>query len=123
MKNLFILLFIFALNTIAAQESDTSEKSKVTVKSLKIDCESVKELSTIKWNDIHEIIQQNDPEDVVALEFGVHHKRNTQTHVKGDFNLKISGKTKDVEKLIIRAKKGVKALKKMSTKIQEINEN
>jgi kynurenine formamidase len=116
MKNLFIVLFIFAMNVVSAQNSDTAETSKITVKSFKIHCESAKELKTIDWNDIHDIIQQNDPEDVVALEFGVHHKVQTQTKVKGTFNFKLKGKTKDVEKIIIRAKKGVNALKKMSTK-------
>ena len=33
MKNLLILLFIFAMNVVSAQNSDTAETSKITVKS------------------------------------------------------------------------------------------
>lgn len=114
------MICLFVVSYSFAQQLDQS--TEVTIKSLKIECESAEELKSVDWDDIREVIRMNDPEEVIALEFGLHEKK-ANTKIKGNFNFTIKGKTKDIENIITRAKKGVKALERMSTKINKINEN
>lgn len=116
MKNLFVLLFFALSQFLTAQEVIEVKDTKISIQTVKVECESAKELATINWNDIKDIIEKNEPEQKVSLEFGVHQKIETNEKVKGSFNFKITGKSKDVLKIVERAQNGVKALKNISTK-------
>ncbi len=102
---------------ISAQEVYEVKESKVSIQTLKVECNSAKELSKIDWKDIQEIIENNEPNKMVALEFGVNQRSKSKETLKSSFNFKITGKSRDVLKIVERAQNGVKAIKKMSTKI------
>ena len=115
------MICVFCVSYSFAQETD--ETNEISIKSLKIECDSTQELKTVNWDDIREVISMNKPNETIELELGVKYKHGTNTSIKGNFSFKISGEAKDVDHMIIRAKKGVKALEKMSNKINKINEN
>jgi hypothetical protein len=121
MRKIILIICILCAGYGFAQ--DTDKTNEISIKSLKIECDSAEDLKTVNWDDIREVINMNKPNETIALEFGVHHKRATKAKVRGSFNFTITGKTKDIDNMITRAKKGVKALEKMSNKINKINEN
>lgn len=116
MKNLFVLLLFTISQLISAQEIYEVKTTKVQIQSLKIECESAKELAKVNWDDILEIIENNGPNDKVSLEFGVPSYKE-KDNLESSFNFKITGKSKDILKIAKRAKKKLKALSKISTKI------
>ena len=121
MRKIILIACLFVASYGFAQETDT--KTEVSIKSLKIQCDSPEDLKTVDWDDIREVINMNKPDEMISLEFGVHNEQETKTKISGSFNFTIKGKTKNIENMIARAKKGVKALEKMSNKLNKINEN
>ena len=121
MKTIVTLLTLFVAQSLFAQKIETPIE-QFTVKSIKIECASAEELREIDWNSIEELLQLNDEEDIIELQFGLHNKKESKK-VKGSFNFTVKGKKKDVYQIIKRAKKGVKGLKSMSNKIDKINED
>ena len=118
MKNLFVLLLFTISQLISAQEIYEVKETRVKIQTLKIECESAKELANVNWTDIKEIIESNEPNDIVSLEFGYPKALMSKDKVKSSFNFKIKGKSKDVLNIIKRAKKGVKAISNIASKIK-----
>lgn len=117
MKNLFVLLFLGFSQLLSSQEVFEIKETTVSVQTLKIHCESAKDLKEINWDDIRDIIENNEPNQEVALEFGIHNKGKKKEAVKSSFNFKIKGKSKDILNIVKKAQKGVRSLIKLSDKI------
>jgi|TARA_R110000822_G_scaffold273279_1_gene395744 hypothetical protein len=115
MKKLFTLLMLLVSLITNAQEENTkvayfkNEVSKIT--SLKMTTNSIKDLETINWKDVKSIFDKNSPEEKVALSFEIDLKES-KNKFKG--SLTVSGPIKNLDSLIIRAKKTVKSLIRIS---------
>jgi hypothetical protein len=112
------ILTLFLL-TISIFISGQEEKKDATyfkdtgtkVTSLKFSYSSIKDLESIVWEDVKSGFDKNSPEEKVALSFEIDFKE-----LKNKFKgfMTVSGQTKNLDSLIIRAKKTVKSLIRIS---------
>jgi hypothetical protein len=114
-----ILLGIFSLMTFATYaQTEKSEKAetKTAVTELKVETENLDELKNFDWNMVKEMFQENDAEQEITLSFAYVNKSDIdKSKVRVDnFEMKLTGKTADLEKLTAR-------LKKLFDKLDEID--
>jgi hypothetical protein len=113
-KILTLFLLTFSI-FICGQEEKTDAtyfKDTVTkVTSLKFSFSSIKDLESIVWEDVKSIFDKNSPEEKVALSFEIDLKE-VKNKFKGSTT--VSGPTKNLDSLIIRAKKTIKSLIRIS---------
>lgn len=120
MRKLITLLLLFSFSVTLGQKENSSiiqEKStEFKVTSISYMADSIEELETINWADIEEIFSNNEENENIELTFGVNLKKSKN---KFKSSIKISGETKNLDSLIIRSKKGVNSLIKLSKKYKE----
>ena len=119
MKTKNILLGIFTLMTFATyaqSEKNKKVESKTAVTELKVEAENLDELKNFDWNMVKEMFQENDAEQEITLAFAYVNKSEIdKSKVRVDnFEMKLTGKTADLDKLTSR-------LKKSFDKLDEIN--
>lgn len=110
MKTKNILLGIFTLMTFATyaqSEKSKKEESKTAVTELKVEMENLEELKNFDWNIVKEMFQENDAEQEITLAFAYVNKSEIdKSKVRVDnFEMKLTGKTADLDKLTARLKK------------------
>lgn len=114
MKRIIItmLLFISALG-VAQEEKGIKAINEVNlhITSLSYSMESVEELQSIDWKELETLFEENDNDQEIALKFELK-LGGDQKRFKSSFSVK--GKTKNMDDLINKAKKGVKSLIKIS---------
>lgn len=119
MKKLFTLLLLLVSLVTNAQEENTkveyskNEVSKIT--SLKMTTNSTKDLETINWKDIKSIFEDNKPEEKIELSFELDLKDSKN---KFKSSISVVGETKELDSLILKSKKYLKALIKISKKYE-----
>lgn len=115
MKKLFTLLLLLISLITLAQEEQTkmayskNEVSKIT--SLKMTTNSTKDLETINWEDVKNIFEENNPEEKIELSFELDLKESKN---KFKSAVTIGGQTKEIDSLILKSKKYLKALVRIS---------
>lgn len=121
LTTVFLLLctsLVFAQHkSIAINESiNTNTEVKVTSMSYKVD--SVKELETINWDDVKSIFETNKDDEVIKLSFGIDLKKseNKKVSIAGKFS--VEGKSKNIDDLIAKSKKGIRGLIKLQKKYE-----
>lgn len=121
LTTVFLLLctsLVFAQHkSIAINESvNTNTEVKVTSMSYKVD--SVKELETINWDDVKSIFETNKDDAVIKLSFGIDLKEseNKKVSIAGKFS--VEGKSKNIDDLIAKSKKGINGLIKLYKKYE-----
>lgn len=113
-KLLPLLLCAFSLFIYGQEEKTNVEYHKNTetkVTSLKYTTSSVKELEAINWKDVKNIFKSNKEDEVIKMIFEID-LPVSKDKFKG--STEISGKAKDIDSLIIRTKKILKGLIKIS---------
>ena len=110
MKTKNILLGFFSLMTFATYaQTEKSEKveSKTAVTELKVETENLDELKNFDWNMVKDMFQENDAEQEITLAFAYVNKSEIdKSKVRVDnFEMKLTGKTADLDKLTARLKK------------------
>jgi hypothetical protein len=119
MNKLATLLFLIAVSMSSAQTaSRTIELNKPTkskVHSVSYTVDSVQELETIDWISIKEIFEDNKKTEIIKMSFGVNLKKSK---INFKSAITVSGETKDIDSLIVKAKKAVNAIMKISKKYQ-----
>ncbi len=100
-----------------SQSKKTDVDTVVSINSLKFSANTVKELEEINWEDVKDIIKENDPETTFSLEIQLITSEKSQSKVKSNMSVKVSDASKNYELLIERAEKAIKAIKRMSNKI------
>ena len=119
MKKLIMLLCLFSLSrTLAQQESDLTKEKNIngfTITSISYVADSIEELETINWIDVKGMLDENKNNERIELTFGLDYK-NSKNNFKSSF--KIAGESKDLDSLIIKSKKGIRSLIKISKKYQ-----
>jgi hypothetical protein len=119
MKTKNLLLGLFSLVTFAAY-AQTEKSKKVALRTavieLKVETENLDELKNFDWNTVKEMFQENDAEQEITLVFAYVNKSDIdKSKVRVDnFEVKLTGKTADLDKLTSR-------LKKSFDKLDEIN--
>ena len=117
MKKLAIVLLLFSLTMSFAQTGskhvELDKPTKVKVHAVSYTANSIKELETIDWNSMKEVFEYNNETEIIKMSFGIDLKES-----KNNFksSIAVSGETKNIDSLIIKAKKGVNAIMKISEK-------
>ena len=119
MKKLATLfLFFFVSISLAQHKSVAINESihtdtNVKITSMAYTVDSVKELKAINWADIKSIFETNKSDEIINLSFGLNLKEsdNKKVSISGEFS--VEGKSKDIDDLIKKAKKGINGLIKL----------
>lgn len=124
MKTKNILLGIFSLLTVVvyaqAEKSDKVE-SITAVTELKVETENFDELVNFDWNMVNEIFQENDADQEITLVFAYVNKSDSdksKTRVN-NFEMKLTGKKADLDKLTFNFKKAFKKLEEIDGRISD----
>jgi hypothetical protein len=117
MKKLLTLLLLIASILVYGQQEKTAiEYSKnidAKVTSLKYSVNTTKDFETFDWSAIKSIFETNKPDEEIALIFEIDLKES-KNKFKG--SITVSGETKNIDSLIVKAKKNVKSLIKIFKK-------
>ncbi len=108
MKYILLLIGIFSFMTFASfAQTEKSERSETepNVIEFKMKTENLDELKNIDWIMVKEMFNKNDAEQEITLAFEYKSKNRVQ-----NFEMKLTGKTADLEKLIARLKKMLKTM-------------
>lgn len=103
--------------SVAINESiNTNTEVKVTSMSYKVD--SVKELENIDWDEVKTIFETNKDEELIKMSFGIDLKKteNQKVSIAGKFT--VEGKSKNLDDLIAKSKKGINGLIKLYKKYE-----
>lgn len=103
---LFTSILIAQHKSVAINESiNTDTELKVTSISYKVDC--VKELKNIDWDEVKTIFESNKDEELIKMSFGIDFKKseNKKVSIAGKFS--VEGKSKNIDDLIAKSKKGI----------------
>ena len=117
-KKLTLFLLTFSIFIYGQEEKTDATYFKDAVNkvtSLKFSSSSIKDLESIVWEDVKSIFDKNSPEEKVALSFEIDLK---ELKYKFKGSMMVSGPTKNLDSLIIRAKKTVKSLIRISKQYQ-----
>jgi hypothetical protein len=118
MKTKTILIGILILMTFATYaQSEKSKKAeiKTAVTEWKVETDKLDELRTFDWEMVKEMFQENDAEQEITLAFAYVNKSDVdKTKVRFDnFEIKLTGKKADLEKMTSRLKKSFEKLYKV----------
>lgn len=113
MKTITLVLLLFSTSILFSQENKKNDKSNVKVTSISYMVDDLEELENINWQDLREVFKNNNDKETIEMSFGVSLKKSKH---KLKSSIKVSGETKNLDSLIIKAKKGIKAISKISKK-------
>tara|TARA_R110002124_G_scaffold46919_4_gene140264 strand:- start:729 stop:1100 length:372 start_codon:yes stop_codon:yes gene_type:complete len=123
MKKIFFLAIVFCIVAVNAQEvKNTNKKGSVIqtkITSLTFSVNSSADFKSINWETTKELFAFNSTEQQIQLIFKFD-LLNSKNKMKGSFT--VSGESKNIDNLIVKAKKGVKGLIKIIDK-NKTNEN
>ena len=122
MSKIILTICIFTSSILFSQKGENKEVY-INTNSIIIRVDSSNELETINWKDIKSVFIENDPESEISLEIKVKTKEKSENKlkVKLDYSFKSTSKAKDIDSLIIRMKKGVNYINKITKNLN--NEN
>jgi hypothetical protein len=118
MKKLFFLAAFFLTISSYSQKNEKPiaeyNFTDVKVTMLTFNVSASEDLKSINWNDIKEIFKNNkNPKQEVELAFKFD-LPESKNKISGEF--KIHGENRNIDDIIVRAKKGVKGLIKIMNK-------
>jgi len=123
MKKIFFLIVVFCITAVNAQEVKNTNKKfssiQAKITSLTFSVNSSADLKSINWETTKELFEINSNEQQIQLIFKFD-LLNSKNKMKGSFT--VSGESKNIDNLIVKAKKGVKGLIKIIDK-NKTNEN
>lgn len=117
MKKVIVCICLLMSSLMFSQSKKTDVDTTVSINSLKFSANSVDELEAINWEDVREIIKENNPEAPFSLEIELNTSKKSTSKVTANMSAKVSDVSKNYELLISRAEKAIKAFKRMSNKI------
>ncbi len=110
MKNILLLLAVLTSSFYCAQDKDIN-KEIIKVTKMAIEANSAEELETIDWKDIKEVFAYNTKNEDIEMSFSLHFPKS-KNNIKS--SIKVGGKSKNIDSLIVKAKKGIKAIIKLA---------
>ncbi|NER12541.1 hypothetical protein GWK08_03745 [Leptobacterium flavescens] len=125
MKYFILLTSLFLSAALPAQNSFTTENTlqsakttgSNTVRSLKIEATSMEDLENIDWDDVISVFDGNKEEDEIQLITILNFKKDDKAKYDGNIQFSVKGKTKDLDKLVKRAKNQQRKIKRMYNKL------
>tara|TARA_R110001592_G_scaffold84828_3_gene250686 strand:+ start:110 stop:466 length:357 start_codon:yes stop_codon:yes gene_type:complete len=112
-KLLTILFFTVTMFAHGQQDKNIVKEVESKITEMKYVANSVKELENIDWKKIKAVFDANKLEEKIALIFELE-LQQSKNNLKS--SITISGETKNIDSLIIKAKKGVTSIIKISKK-------
>ena len=115
MKQFLTITFFLICYSVFSQETTLDvikEDAKITIHAMKFSVNSAEELQTINWKEIKDSFNDNNPEELIELAFEID-LPESKNKFKSSF--KVGGRTKDIDALIKKMKKGVKKIVKISS--------
>ncbi|PCI00402.1 MAG: hypothetical protein COB81_08890 [Flavobacteriaceae bacterium] len=105
MKHLFYLVILCISITSFAQET-TNTKKEISITTYSVTINTLDGFDTIDWESIPKMFKYNKPETIVKLEFSFKQDATLLSEKKvTEFTIAIQGKSKEIDSLVIRAKK------------------
>lgn len=111
-STIFLLFFFSAFSQNSTQDV-IKEDANVAVLAMKFSVNSSEAFKTINWKEIKDSFKENNPEELIELTFEIDLSAS-ENKFKSSF--KVRGKTKDIDSLINKIKKGVKSIYKLALK-------
>ena len=119
MKKLAAVIFLFMVTISFGQATSKVTKTEkipeVNVHAISYTAYSIKDLETIDWTSVKDALEYNKESATIKMSFNIDLKKS-KINLKS--SITVSGETKDIDSLIIKAKKGVKAIMQISKKYQ-----
>ena len=109
MKIKYILLGILSLLSFSTYAQTEKIESKGAVTEFKVKTENLDELKNFDWDLVKEMFQDNKPEQEITLVFTyLNNSKIDNSKVKtGNFEMKLVGKTADLDKLTRKFKRSL----------------
>ena len=106
---LFSVFCLCSFTTFAQTEKDSKVKSDNSVTEFKLKTDNAQELKNFDWNTVSEIFKQNDGTQEISLSFALvtKSKSDNAKSTTNNFEYKLTGKTADLDKMIVMLRKGV----------------
>ncbi len=117
MKKITTVVLLLFTSILLAQHKNVEIKetintnTDVKVTSMSYSVDSAKQLENINWNEVKSIFEDNNPEEKIELSFELDLKESKS---KFKSAVTVGGKTKEIDSLILKSKKYLKALIKIS---------
>ena len=112
-KNILLgILTIMTFSTYAQNEKSKVIETKTAVTEFKVGTENLNDLKNFDWEKVNKIFQDNDENQEITLAFAYVNKSEIdKSKVRVDnFEMRLTGKTSDLDKLITRLKKSFEKL-------------
>ena len=116
MKKILFITFLFTSLFMNAQDdimSKAIKKTESSVTSLKYTVNSTEDIETFKWDEVKSFFENNKADQVIELGFKIDLKES-KNKFKGSFV--VSGESKNIDSLTIKANKMLQGLIKISKK-------
>jgi hypothetical protein len=117
----FLLLFtsiVVAQHKSVAINEAINTDTEVKVTSMSFNVDSIKELENINWDELKTLFENNKDEEIIKMSFGVDIKKHENKKVSISTKLSVEGKSKDIDNLIEKSKKGIIGLIKFYKKYE-----
>lgn len=111
MKKLLIITLLFTCLFVNAQDKSTT-KEITTTSTLKFSFDTQEDLKKFNWNDIKEYASENNPEEIIHLEFVLNFAKN-KNDTKTNAQFSAEGKSKNIDDLIEMSQKMLKISSKI----------
>ncbi|CAM1340203.1 hypothetical protein [Tenacibaculum amylolyticum] len=112
-KILLLLMLLVAAKLSGQEEVTTAEIHNRKIISLIYTVDSLDELNTIQWDNIKEIVKDNDKEDKIAIGCNVKDENRKECEKKYKYKFVVRGKSEDIDHTITIAKRITKAIQKL----------
>ncbi len=112
MKTKLLLIAIFSLITFTsiAQNNKTTSSTSATT-NFELKTSSIEKLTTFNWNTLKEMFKENEDDQEITIAFV--YENTTKID---NFEMKLSGKTSDLDKMTNRFKKSFQKLEEFDNK-------
>ena len=104
-KNILLgILFLMTFSIYGQTEKSEKTKTGSVVTELKVEAKSLEELTNFNWNVVKEMFRENDAEQEITLVFAYLNPEeiNSSEVQLNNFEMKLTGKTADLDKLTAR---------------------
>ncbi|GAB1308010.1 hypothetical protein KH5_06930 [Urechidicola sp. KH5] len=115
-----LLIALLLLSYVGFSQKTTYTKTKITkVADFKIETDNFEELTSFDWASIHEIFENNNPEETITLAFVYTNKAEKE---EGDdvyidnLEFKVTGKSSEIDKLTKQMSKTLSKISKLETR-------
>lgn len=113
-KLIFTFILLFSILSFGQKANQIKKKTHISkVSSINFSFHTAQEIETIDWNDLKSMFDENKEEDLIEIGFSLNLKKS-KNNLRSSF--RVGGLTKNIDSLLLVAKKGTSNLKRIATK-------